>query len=134
MRRFSACLVAVATISSSSLHAADRAVQMRYTSTYTACLNSSDGMTTYGMQACGNAEYVVQDARLNQAYKMVMARQRPSGKIRLRVLQRSWIERRDSRCATERAEWDGGSGAGFAWRSCMIDQTIERTIWLENYR
>ncbi|MGL5839057.1 MAG: lysozyme inhibitor LprI family protein [Sphingorhabdus sp.] len=109
-------------------------IKMRYTKTYTACLESREGMSTYGMQNCAETEYDRQDARLNQAYKMVMARQNAAGKTKLRDLQRRWIKNRDAICTEERAEWEGGTGAHFAWKSCMINETIRRIIYLEKYK
>lgn len=112
---------------------AQNAVERRYTSTYTNCLDESEGITS-NMMDCIGAEIDVQDARLNQAYVMVM---RPLAKPRkdvLRGLQRAWIKQRDAKCQRAVGEEEGGSIAGIIYSSCILDETISRTIFLEKYK
>ena len=107
-------------------------VEKRYTRGYSECMDTSGGVTIE-MLNCIAAEIDIQDARLNQAYVMVM---RPLAKPRkntLRGLQRTWIKQRDAKCARSIAD-EGGSMAGPIYSGCILDETIRRTIFLENYK
>ena len=116
--------------------AATPAVETRYTKDYALCLESDDAANGIqsAMNACAYDEYTRQDGRLNQAYVMVMRRQAVAGKAKLRGLQRAWIKQRDVKCDAERMAYDGGSIAPLMFHTCMTDQTISRTLWLERYR
>jgi uncharacterized protein YecT (DUF1311 family) len=116
--------------------AAEPVVQKRYTRDYAICMENgpaSEGVQP-AMNACAYEEYTRQDARLNQAYVMTMRRQAAVGKTKLRGSQRAWIKERDVKCAAERGEYEGGSIAPLIFHSCMTDETIRRTLWLERYR
>ena len=65
---------------------------------------------------------------------MVMKRLKTAEKNKLRASQRGWIKQRDKICAAQEAEYEGGSIAPLIFHSCMTNETIKRTIWLENYR
>ncbi len=116
--------------------AAAPAVEKRYTRDYAICLESDDAANGIqsAMNTCAYDEYTRQDARLNQAYVMVMRRQAVAGKAKLRGLQRAWIRQRDVKCEAERMTYDGGSMAPLVFHTCMTNQAINRTLWLERYR
>jgi uncharacterized protein YecT (DUF1311 family) len=107
-----------------------------YSPAYNYCINNGDAGAgvTPAMGACISAEHDVQDARLNQAYKMVMQRLGTSKKARLRNSEKLWIKQRDKNCMKERDSYDGGTMASLVWGTCMIDATINRTMWLEKYK
>lgn len=111
-------------------------IERRYTPAYKQCLNNGDAAqgVQYAMNDCANGEYERQDARLNQAYVMVMRRLAPPAKVKLRTLQRAWIKTRDGKCTAESAEYQGGSIAPMIYSLCLTDETIRRTLWLESYR
>ncbi len=116
--------------------AAEPAVEKRYTKDYSICMEvgpASEGVQGV-MNGCAYDEYTRQDARLNQAYVMIMRRQSVAGKAKLRTSQRNWIKQRDDKCRAERNEYEGGSIAPLIFHSCMTDDTIRRTLWLERYR
>ncbi len=108
-------------------------IERRYTQTYKDCLEASEGITVEILD-CTAAEIKVQDARLNQAYVMVMRPLPKPRKDKLRTLQRAWIKQRDSKCSAAADQERGGSMGGIIFSGCILDQTIERTIWLENYK
>jgi uncharacterized protein YecT (DUF1311 family) len=112
----------------------DADVERRYSKDYTRCMESSEGASTYGMQACIGKEYVKRDAELNSVYKRVMARLSPAKQKTLRQSQRQWIKRRDAIALEEAAEWEGGTGAPAAYNLALMQETVRRTIWLERYR
>ena len=73
---------------------------------------------------CSDRELRLQDARLNQAWKMVMARLPVARKTDLRSDQRNWIAARDKNCEDEDSEKF----------TCLIYETIKRTRYLERVR
>ena len=108
-------------------------IERRYTPHFNECIaDSSD--TTIELLDCLGAEIDRQDARLNQAYVMVMHSLPASGKTLLRRSERAWIGQRDARCARAANEYRGGTLAGVAYSQCVLHETIKRIIFLENYR
>lgn len=113
------------------------AVEQRYTSTFNRCMASgaaAQGMT-YAVRGCLAAETRVHDAKLNQAYKMVMGRLPANRHEGLRASERAWIKVRDAGCAKQSTEDGlGGDMAIEMEDQCVLDETIKRTIYLEQYR
>lgn len=109
------------------------------------CMQDSEGgETTIGMSFCAWAEAEYWDARLNAAYKALMAAHKasdaedatygldvPSRADALREMQRAWIPYRDAACAYERAQWGGGTGQGPAGAACVLHLTGEQALELE---
>lgn len=108
-------------------------IERRYTPEYNQCMDASEGVTA-AMMDCIGAEIDRQDARLNQAYVMVMRPLPRAKKDRLRGLQRTWIRQRDAKCSRVAADDGGGSLAGVTYAGCILDETIRRTIYLETYQ
>lgn len=111
-------------------------VEARYSPAFNQCMQTGDAAqgVTLGMMNCLGTEIDVQDARLNQAYKMVMARQSAAGKSRLRSSERAWIKQRNMTCKTQSDRDGGGTLSAITYNSCILDETIKRTIWLERYK
>ena len=107
-------------------------IEKRQSPAYSECMDESGGVTVE-MMDCIAAEIDIQDARLNQAYVMVMRPLPKPRKDTLRALQRSWIKQRDAKCQRAIAD-EGGSMAGLIYSGCILDETIKRTIFLENYK
>lgn len=128
------CILSIAAVSASSGIAQTQAqIERRNTQEYNQCMDASEGVTV-AMMDCIGAEIERQDARLNQAYVMVMRPLPRAKKDRLRGLQRAWIRQRDAKCSRAAAEDGGGSMAGITYAGCILDETIRRTIYLENYK
>jgi uncharacterized protein YecT (DUF1311 family) len=134
--RFAIVVVAILVPFSTANSATSSEIEKRHTKAYNNCLNSGDAAQGVqpAMNACAADEYIRQDGRLNQAYVMVMKRLKPARKNNLRMSQRKWIKQRDITCKAEMAEYEGGSIAPLIFHSCMTNETIERTMWLEKYR
>ena len=108
-----------------------------------ACSNTQDGSTTVGLGFCYGAERDWWDARLNETYQALMARERardaeskefglnvPPTAPALRDMQRAWIVFRDAACAYEYSQWGGGTGGGPAHAACTMQMTGEQTLAL----
>ena len=93
---------------------------------------AADGVTS-AMLDCIHAEAQRQDAALNQAYKMVMARLKSDQQATLRSSERAWISTRDKDCNEAAEEEAGGTLAVVIHDGCLLDETIKRTMYLENY-
>lgn len=87
---------------------------------------------------CLQKAYREADAELNAVWKRVLgsveradymsAEKRADWKDELRKAQRAWVEFKEHDCkGAVGFEWDGGSGAGGAVSSCMLDHTTART-------
>ncbi len=129
---FSRTLLIAAMFASSASAQTQSQIEKRYTQTYSDCMDTSEGVTS-SMMDCIVAEIEVQDGRLNQAYVMVMRPLPKPRKDTLRGLQRTWIKQRDVKCQRAIAD-EGGSMAGLIYAGCILDETIKRTIFLENYK
>jgi uncharacterized protein YecT (DUF1311 family) len=127
---FSRSLLIAALVATSVSAQTQGQIEKRYTASYKQCLtNSADAFETYD---CVETEYQVHDGRLNQSYVMVMKALVPAAKTRLRTSQRSWLKQRDVKCGEvarlHPVDMD-------TWQmSCLLDETIKRSIFLENYK
>ena len=112
------------------------AVEARYSAAYRTCLATGDAAkgVTSGMLDCNGAEIDRQDARLNRTYRAVMARLAPPARTKLRASERAWIGERDRSCRRDSKVAEGGTLASVIYSGCILDRTIERTMWLERYR
>ena len=76
------------------------------------------------MNLCMADEYRKVDAELNENFKkLTSVLANPTG---IRNAQRAWIRFRDAECSNEVIQL-GGSLQPFAYYSCMIEFTLERT-------
>lgn len=114
----------------------DAEVEKRYSAAFNTCTNTGDAArgVTPAMMECLGAELERQDARLNQAYKMVMNRLPQKRKTALRMSQRKWIRDRDAKCKRAYDAAGGGTASGLELQGCKTSETIRRTIFLERYR
>lgn len=95
---------------------------------YYECAESNDG-ATWDMQACVEAEFEYQDARLNTAYRNVMTKLADPQKAGLKNEERKWISDRDSTCS-----WDAqaeGQAQRIEANICALKMTAERAAALE---
>jgi uncharacterized protein YecT (DUF1311 family) len=130
-------VAAIATIAvSSPAFAQTRAeIEAAYSPRFDRCMGSGDAAQgiTSAILSCNGAENKLQDARLNQAYKKVMARLPPPKQAALRQSERNWIEQREAQCREAAGDEGGGSSYAIIYSSCMLDETVKRTIWLNDY-
>jgi uncharacterized protein YecT (DUF1311 family) len=130
---FSRSLLIAALVATAASAQTQSQIEKRYSPEYAECMDASDNVNAV-MKGCVSTELKIQTARINQAYAMVM---RPLAKPRkntLRALQRSWIKQRDAKCARASDAEGGGTMAGLIYAGCILDETIKRTIFLENYK
>lgn len=102
------------------------------TDEYAACMDKSGGVTA-AMVDCMNSETRRQDARLNQAYKDVMAQLPEARKKQLQEAQRAWLRFRDANCRYY-ADPDGGTLARVEANGCFMSATAARARELESFR
>ncbi len=126
-------LLSAAAIVGPALAQAQSQIERRYTPAVKRCIEHS-GYGDAAMTECYDIELSVQDGRLNQAYKMVMQRLPAPRKTALRNEERAWIKRRDALCQRHAAPEAGGTMYDVMLSSCLVDETIKRTIALENYK
>jgi uncharacterized protein YecT (DUF1311 family) len=99
------------------------------------CENAS---TTVEMNFCSDEDFKAADAKLNAAYKKVLAQiagsdlekpyDRQSWEEALRASQRAWVAFRDADCrGAVPMEWSGGTGTTSAVLGCMTGKTVART-------
>lgn len=114
----------------------DAEVEKRYSAAFDTCIGTGDAArgVTPAMAECMDAELDRQDARLNQAYKMVMGRLPQKRKTALRASQRQWIRKRDATCQRAYDAAGGGTASGLEKLGCLTSETVRRTIFLERYR
>lgn len=98
---------------------------------FSTCLDQSGG-TTFDMIACIDTELEEQDARLNQAYKAVIASLTAERKQQLQEAQRLWIKYRDANCGFY-YDVDGGSLARVSAADCVLTMTAARASELESF-
>jgi len=112
----------------------DQQTEPHFSRAYDECIGSGDAANgvTAAMMDCIGAEIERQDARLNQAYRMVMSRLTSAQQTALRSSERTWIKARDARC---KASGDGGGSLdGVLYANCILDATARRVRFLETYR
>jgi uncharacterized protein YecT (DUF1311 family) len=102
------------------------------TKEFSACMDQSGGVTS-AMLSCMGAETKRQDARLNKAYKDVMAQLSPARKTSLQEVQRLWIKYRDANCHFY-ADPEGGTAASVNAASCVMTATAARSKELEGFK
>nr|WP_299855494.1 lysozyme inhibitor LprI family protein [Sphingomonas bacterium] len=83
--------------------------------------------------ACNGAEIERQDLRLNEAYRIVMARLNPQQRVVLRDYERRWLALRDRQCAQEAVDESGALG-DMGYSRCILVEVASRREWVENYR
>lgn len=107
------------------LHAQDSPLSKRFSS----CMDKSGGVTAT-MIDCMAEETERQDARLNKAYKALMASLNAPRKKQLQEAQRAWLKFRDGNCDFY-FDPDGGSLARVSANDCVMTMTAQRARELE---
>jgi uncharacterized protein YecT (DUF1311 family) len=104
------------------------------TKQYFTCMDNSGGVTAY-MLNCISTETKIQDARLNKAYKELMAQLSPSRKKQLLDSQRVWLKFRDANCKFYYdPDGDGGGMASVMSTDCFVSTTASRAKELESLK
>ncbi len=93
------------------------------------CLNKADA-NTYLDRQCYQVESIFQNKRINEAYKILLAKLDAEDKLKLRNEERDWIKHRDSECALSEA--DAGQSGLLDREECLISETAKRATELES--
>jgi len=100
----------------------------------TACIQAEGNETTATMIQCYGREAESWDARLNAAYRALLAngdgQEVADG---LRKTQRSWTAFRDAACAQPAVVFKG-TMAGPMSAYCVLELTARQALWLEGWR
>jgi uncharacterized protein YecT (DUF1311 family) len=107
----------------------DPAVRKRHTAQFWACQERAVSTQAHG--ACFAAESARQDQVLNRTWRRALASVAPKLRGRLVAAQRKWIAKRDPFCRPEADKFREGTIAPLIYIDCRIEQTIRRTMWLE---
>ncbi|CAM3484171.1 lysozyme inhibitor LprI family protein [Flavobacterium chungbukense] len=67
------------------------------------------------------------DIELNQVYKKLLKKVSEKEKNLLITAQKNWIKFRDSKCAFEKEEYNGGSIQPLIYYTCLAECTSDRT-------
>jgi uncharacterized protein YecT (DUF1311 family) len=89
------------------------------------CDRSDDSQSM--MTICAGVDYQAADAKLNAAYKDLVARNDEKANKLLQAAQRAWIAFRDAECAYATADSVGGSIHPMEVSQCLTEVTNERT-------
>lgn len=123
--RTSTILLCLALVFPGVLHAQDSPLSKRFS----ACMDKSGGVTVT-MIDCIAEETERQDARLNKAYKALMASLSAPRKKQLQEAQRAWLKFRDGNCDFYH-DPDGGTLARVSANDCVMNMTAQRARELE---
>ena len=97
---------------------------------FEACIKQSGGVSTR-MLECGAQEIARWDARLNAAYRTVLAHATPAGRTSLRAAQRAWLEHHRAETRRLAGAADGGSMAFLDSQVFELSDLQQRTEVLE---
>lgn len=125
MKIFKCTLVDLVLTFGPTAYSADEGLSKKYSS----CMNKS--VSTQDMVECIDSEYKTQDARLNNAYKLLQQNLSADRKKQLLEAQRLWIKYRDANCSFY-YDPGGGSMARLSANDCMMISTAVRAKELEN--
>jgi uncharacterized protein YecT (DUF1311 family) len=93
----------------------------------------SNAQTQVDLNSCASISYQTADAKLNAAYKKLVAGHDGLLKQKLVKAQRLWIQFRDANCDYEGEGVSGGSAAPMVYFGCLAQMTTARTKTLESY-
>lgn len=110
---------------------ATMADEPQYSAAFTACVEKSGGVTVE-MLDCSNAEHELQDKKLNDTYKALMAVLSKKDVEALRASQRDWLKASRSTCNFH-SRVSGGTMAALNRKSCFVEETERRANLLAQW-
>jgi uncharacterized protein YecT (DUF1311 family) len=125
MKIFKCTLVDLILTYGPTAYSADAGLSKKYSS----CMNKS--VSTQDMVECIDSEYKAQDARLNNAYKLLQKNLSADREKQLLEAQRLWIKYREANCSFY-YDPNGGNMARLSANDCMMMSTAMRAKELEN--
>lgn len=103
-----------------------------YSPEYGACQAQSDGVDQ-AMLDCIATEYALQEKRLNDSYKALLAQMAPRARAALKAAQLDWIRSQKSTCKMYYTVSDG-SAAHLRAQSCYLSSLVERVSSMEDWK
>lgn len=94
------------------------------------CKNPKDGVE---LGQCTGKDMNSADAKMNQAYRQLMAKVDTNAAAKLKTAQRLWIQLRDADCAFEGTGTEGGSIHSVVMASCAARLSAQRTQALNTW-
>lgn len=110
----------------------DPSIEKHYTAQWSAC--QTRAVSTQANEACFAAEFARHDKVLNRTWRSTLDRIAPQSQRQLVAAQRKWIAQRDPFCKLQADKFRGGTIAPVVYVDCRVEQTIRRTMWLEQLR
>lgn len=99
----------------------------------TACIQAEGNESNAVLNQCHDREAAVWDARLNAAYKKLLANGDGEDVAEgFRKIQRSWIAYRDASCAQPWLVFKGTMANPMS-TYCTLDKTARQALWLEGW-
>ena len=95
-------------------------------------IGCKNAVTQFDMNQCADKGYQAADQALNDVYRKVVTAQEGDA-AKLKAAQRAWIAFRDSECAFETADSEGGSIQPMEFSMCLTKLTAARTKELNSY-
>lgn len=96
-------------------------------------VDCNNPQTTAAMRICANGKYEAADQKMNQVYQALKAKLDTNQQKRLTDAQLPWIKFRDTTCAFEGGQFEGGTLAGPTRLSCLAKVTQQRAQDLEGF-
>jgi uncharacterized protein YecT (DUF1311 family) len=91
----------------------------------------SNAQTQTDMNICWGNEYKAADAKLNQAYRQLVAKLEEEEKAQLKNAQTAWLKYRDLNCEFVADQYKGGTIRPMIAAICLTDVTNNRTTELK---
>jgi len=134
MLRASAPLILLALLSTTPANAqTDEEVAARLTAEVHSCEKSPENGGTLEQAFCYKDEAVRQDKKLNKTWISLMGRVTTTRQVVLRRSERRWIKERDGDCHKAASDYINSTYA-YMFNVCVVDETIRRTMWLEQVK
>jgi uncharacterized protein YecT (DUF1311 family) len=118
-------------LAAAAMPLAAQAQEINLTQQFSVCMDKAEGVTQPAVE-CIDAEIKRQDARLNKAYKALVADLNPERKKQLLAAQRAWLKFRDTNCGFY-FDPEGGTIARVLAVDCIMTMTASRATELENF-
>jgi uncharacterized protein YecT (DUF1311 family) len=105
-----------------------------YSKHYQECLNQPAPAEGEEAEDCRSGEVPVQEARLDEAFAMVMARLDAAQQAKLLAAERQWNNQQGTECEREANQAGNGSVYTILFQECSLGQYLKRRQFLEHVR
>jgi uncharacterized protein YecT (DUF1311 family) len=95
-------------------------------------LNCKTATVQTELDACADRDFDLQDKKLNAVYRALMQKSEAADQTLLKAAERNWLAYRDSECAYETSDSNGGSIHPMDVSICLTEKTKARTAELNH--